>query len=369
MRRCLLVLVTLALLTLAAVPGALAAETFRTAVLATNPYAYWGLGETTGPAVDLAGARNATFFGGTPESSLLRGAPEPLRWAGAGIRLDDQSNLDGGGGLGGYVATGMRGEGIWDGRHSFSVNVWVKWDGYRIWRTGTARTAIVGAYQAFPYDLGWGIDLPSNSSTTQRLHFFRSSTSPGITAPGPLPIGAWTMVTGTYDGLTLRLYVNGELVGAREDPSSAAAFAPFSIGRLNYNNALSGHYAYFKGSIDEVGLWNRTLTSLEIERIYNADAVPPQATLVFVPGIAGSVLERGSEELWPRAGSLYWKNDKWLLGLRLEANGSDEWNGAAVPRAADIVRTFDPYGRGPLLGPKDIYRGARTALRAGLRRG
>lgn len=85
-------------------------------MLATSPYAYWSLGETTGPAIDLASSHDATFVPGTPVDSLVRGddgAPLPGASDGA-IRLNDQSNLDGSGGLGGYVSTGMTG--VWDGR-------------------------------------------------------------------------------------------------------------------------------------------------------------------------------------------------------------------------------------------------------------
>ncbi len=78
--------------------------------------------------------------------------------------------------------------------------------------------------------------------------------------------------------------------------------------------------------------------------------------LIFVPGITGSVLERSGDELWPRAGSLYWKNDEWLRDLRLDETGRDEWPGVSSAHASDIVRSFDPYGPGTIgLGPQPIY--------------
>ncbi|MHB1244482.1 MAG: lipase/acyltransferase domain-containing protein [Gaiellaceae bacterium] len=75
--------------------------------------------------------------------------------------------------------------------------------------------------------------------------------------------------------------------------------------------------------------------------------------LIFIPGITGSVLERGPTELWPRVNDLIrFPQDTWLLDLRLEANGVDEWDAAAPVRATDILRAVDPPGP---FGTKHVY--------------
>lgn len=88
-----------------------------------------------------------------PASSLLRGVPG---YSGNAIQLNDESNLDGGGGLGGYVATPVGLE-VWEGRKPFSLNLWVKWNGYRQWRGSDRSAGLAGSYRGFPYHIGWAL--------------------------------------------------------------------------------------------------------------------------------------------------------------------------------------------------------------------
>jgi len=90
-----------------------------------------------------------------------------------------------------------------------------------------------------------------------------------------LPVGQWTHLAGTFDGSTLRLYVNGELKASSAGTLGAPNGASLMIGG-------SGGYATFSGSIDELALYNRALIPTEIQAIYDAgssgkcaNAVPP----------------------------------------------------------------------------------------------
>lgn len=78
----------------------------------------------------------------------------------------------------------------------------------------------------------------------------------------PVPVGDWSFIAGTFDGATLRIYVNG--VEAGNFAYSAAinqSSNPLTIGN-------AGHYEYFNGWIDEVSVWNRPLTADEILSLY-----------------------------------------------------------------------------------------------------
>ena len=88
---------------------------------------------------------------------------------------------------------------------------------------------------------------------------------------GTLPSNGWTNIIGTYDQLYLRLYINGSIIGSTSAPGSITYpfTSDFRIGR-----ALIGGY-YLSNSIDEVRLYNRTLTGSEILSLYQGKTIQP----------------------------------------------------------------------------------------------
>jgi hypothetical protein len=75
-----------------------------------------------------------------------------------------------------------------------------------------------------------------------------------------LPLNTWTHLAATYDGTTLRMFVNGVQVGtlALSGPLTTSA----GVLRIG-GNAVWGEY--FSGLIDEVRIYNRALTAAEIQ--------------------------------------------------------------------------------------------------------
>ncbi|MGM5480079.1 MAG: DUF2341 domain-containing protein [Nanobdellota archaeon] len=79
--------------------------------------------------------------------------------------------------------------------------------------------------------------------------------------------GKWYHVVGTYDGQTLRLYVNGELVSSKSETGpTQSSTADLYIG------SYQGLSRQFNGSIDEVKIWNTTLTPEQINASYQSKA-------------------------------------------------------------------------------------------------
>jgi chitodextrinase len=75
-----------------------------------------------------------------------------------------------------------------------------------------------------------------------------------------LPANTWTFLAATYDGTTLRLYVNGTQVASRSiSDSLTSSTQALQIG----GDAAYGQY--FKGIIDEVRVYNLALTPTEIQ--------------------------------------------------------------------------------------------------------
>ncbi|MDX6689016.1 MAG: hypothetical protein QOG15_473, partial [Solirubrobacteraceae bacterium] len=93
----------------------------------------------------------------------------------------------------------------------------------------------------------------------------------GFYAPAlnPTPVGTWTHLAATYDSTTLRLFMNGTQVASQ--PTTGAitnTTAPLRIG----GNAMWGEY--FNGTMDDVRIYNRALTTTELNTDMNTGVGP-----------------------------------------------------------------------------------------------
>src|SRR2546430_1106977 len=78
--------------------------------------------------------------------------------------------------------------------------------------------------------------------------------------PTALPVNAWTHLAGTFDGTTVRLYVNGVEVASQAQATSLVNTAEtLQIGA----DKFAGEN--FAGRIDEVRIYNRALSPAEIQ--------------------------------------------------------------------------------------------------------
>jgi hypothetical protein len=84
-----------------------------------------------------------------------------------------------------------------------------------------------------------------------------------------VPLNAWTHLATTYDGATLRLFVNGAQVSSRALPGQIlVSSGPLRIG----GNAVWPEW--FQGLIDELRVYNRALSVQEIGTDMNTPIGP-----------------------------------------------------------------------------------------------
>ena len=89
-----------------------------------------------------------------------------------------------------------------------------------------------------------------------------------VNGSAQLPLNTWTHLASTYDGTTLRLFLNGAQVAATTFAGSMTA----STGALSIGgNAIWNEW--FAGLLDEVRVYNRPLTAAQIQ----ADSSGPLA--------------------------------------------------------------------------------------------
>jgi hypothetical protein len=97
----------------------------------------------------------------------------------------------------------------------------------------------------------------------------RTTSGAALFGTGALTINTWTHLAGTYDGVTLRLYVNGVQVSSRAQTGPIAVSTnPLQIGGDTF------YGQYFQGKIDEVRIYNRALSGPQIQSDMNSPITP-----------------------------------------------------------------------------------------------
>lgn len=148
-------------------------------------------------------------------------------------------------------------------KKQITVECWLKADKYSNW----------GAPMSYIYDNGHDESGYAIAMYQDKLRFMVKTVNmksqdwnhnPGITPQ----YNQWFHFAGVYDGEAVKVYYNGELAEAKYvDGDIDWTFKPYymSIGAFVDSNELN----YFKGSIDELRVWNRALNQDEIKKFMN----------------------------------------------------------------------------------------------------
>ena len=134
-----------------------------------------------------------------------------------------------------------------------------------------------------------------------------------VEAREPLAVEAWSHLAMTYDGDTLRLFVNGKpagekKVGRQRRPGSRG----LAFGRRQDN---SGDGYHFRGAIDEIRLYDRALSAEQIRSRFTK----PDTPLADVQPSFAETFRRDGETATRRP-NVVWHGAK--LAIRLAAGGS-----------------------------------------------
>lgn len=212
------------------------------------PIAHWKFDECEGSTIhDSAGTNNGTLTvtttGGNSAGVGTCNTANSAWGSGASGKFGASLNFDGDG-----DCVDLGDTFNFDLLKPFSMSAWIKRQAGGI--------TIMGKY-------GGQTRLTLDASGT--LQFTRS----GVTIESSYDLGTnqWYLVTATYDGINLRMYVDGKSVS---DPvasgSISSSSTPFLIG-AQYNSGSISHY--FNGQIDDVRIYNYALSAAQVRKLYN----------------------------------------------------------------------------------------------------
>ncbi len=85
---------------------------------------------------------------------------------------------------------------------------------------------------------------------------------------GVINPGTWYFGVGTFDGSTLRVYLNGELQNSSTNSDIGATTGVLRIGQ---QKSFAGRW--FNGLVDDVRVYNRALSGTEIQQLYQGGAL------------------------------------------------------------------------------------------------
>ena len=213
---------------------------------------HWRLGETGGTtALDGKGASDGTYTGG-----VTLGAADALT-----NDTDYAASFDG---TDDYVTFGDVHD--FAGTASFSVEGWV--NRTAVGAASVYRRVINKEKLAAGVKDGWGLQIPPNSDpNAQKLLFTRAAgttTNQAVSAT-TIVAGLWYHVVLTYDGATMRIYVNGAL-----NASAASSLSmPDNTASLRLG-MREGTAAFYAGRIDDVAIYDRALSAVEVQEHYAA---------------------------------------------------------------------------------------------------
>lgn len=107
-------------------------------------------------------------------------------------------------------------------------------------------------------------DNYTQSGTTMYLGLFdEDDTYDEFSIEKPITIGKWYHYTATYDGKTVKIYINGTLVKTIQfDETMSHSSGPLWLGAFTDGS-------FFKGVMDELRIYNYALTPAEVKKLYS----------------------------------------------------------------------------------------------------
>jgi hypothetical protein len=140
------------------------------------------------------------------------------------------------------------------------------------------------------YHMGW-------NPVTSQLYFLLVNAPPNVYADfssaGLAALNTWTHVAFSFDGTSMRIFINGVLDNSRSYPYAGVYYGtePITLGAGNYG---SGYLRRFQGDMSDVRLWNYARHDYEIAAQMNCPLSGTEPGLVANWKLDGDLLDATS---------------------------------------------------------------------------
>ncbi len=153
--------------------------------------------------------------------------------------------------------------------NNLTAMLWLKPSGNQSSYTGVMMKGSTGNYQSTSKSWSDGYGFYINNSSKLCFYVSKSATA-SVCSTTSIASGTWMHAAATYDGETIKLYINGNTTPqATKTYSSSTNLIDLSTGKLYISSTPQATGQFFKGYIDEVHLMDRTLLPSQIAGIYS----------------------------------------------------------------------------------------------------
>lgn len=146
---------------------------------------------------------------------------------------------------------------IFNGSKPYSHSLWIRVDAFPSSQNAFVSGNYGGNFKGFAFYVkpdGTLIAVTGLGSTNSDLSL------------GTVELGTWYLATATYDGTTIRGYMNGLQVNSEvQAVIDNGTNQIFATGRSAWNPT----FGFFTGAVDEIGIWNVAEDQNEVSRVYN----------------------------------------------------------------------------------------------------
>lgn len=145
---------------------------------------------------------------------------------------------------------------------SFSINAWVKPESQSNWQT-------IAALSMDSASGGMRWALRTGSTGTNFTGYSRTSATDQVVSGTGFNTASWYMMTYSFNSSGLYLYINGALNSTLLQSSTLDTIVEKRNMSIGSYYELGNWVSYFDGLVDEVGMWNRTLSDSEVSQLWN----------------------------------------------------------------------------------------------------